>query len=100
FRVASRRPVFGWLPFEPGDASQQCGKGRRRLDDEIGQRIGAAMSLEVPLPQMQQVAARLYFARPPDVGRVEPRGGKRIRARDDDVIGEDRTELQRKGVER
>src|SRR5580765_5098575 len=100
FRVTSGGTVFGPLPFEPGDASQQRGKGRLRLDDEIGQRVGAAMGLEVRLPQMQQVAARLYFARAADVGWVEPRGGKRIRARDDDVIGEDRTELQRKGVER
>ena len=97
--VARCRAVLRRLSFEPRNASQQRGKGRRRLDDQVGQRVRTTMGLEVRLSQMKQMAAGLHLARAADIGRVEPRRRERIRAGDNDVIREDRTELQRKGVQ-
>ncbi len=55
--------------------------------------------LDEPFAQMQQVAARLYLACTAQV-RWRDRGlPERLRAGDDDMVGNDRAELERKDVE-
>src|SRR5437868_4610107 len=49
---------------------------------------------------MEQVAAGLNLAGTPDVRFADADGVERVAARDDDVVGEDGAELERKGVER
>ena len=49
---------------------------------------------------MQQVAARLHFTRPAQVGRVHSKALERIAARQHEVVVHDGAEFERKGVER
>ena len=46
------------------------------------------------------MAAHLHFAGAPQVARVDVQSGKRVGARDDEVIRENRPELEWKGIER
>ncbi len=46
------------------------------------------------------MAAHLVFARAPHIGGIDRDRSKRARAADDDVIGLDRAELEREGIER
>ena len=86
--------------LEARDARHERGERRRRLQDQHRERVGAAARFEIALPQVQQVAARLHFDGAPQVGGVDAQRRKRAAARDDDVIGEDRAEFERKRVER
>ncbi len=69
-------------PLQPRDAREQGGKGRRRADGEHGEGVAVALRFEKALTQVQKVAARLYFARPPDVGGIDRRVLRRGRCRD------------------
>ena len=59
--------------LEPGDARDAAPRSGRRLHDQVGQRVAAAARFEKPLAQVQQVAARLHFARAAHVGGVDAR---------------------------
>ena len=85
---------------ETGQTQDQPGEGRRRLDNQDGQRIAAASRLDVPLAQVQQVASRLHFDGAPEIGGVDGELVERVRPGDDGVIGKDGAELERKGVKR
>ena len=71
-----------------------------RPDDEHGERIGAAARFEEAFAQVQQMAARLYFARAAKIGWIDGERSERVAAGHDRVIGEDRAEFEREGVER
>ena len=92
--------IVAGVTFEPGDARDERREGGRRLHDQVRQRVRAAARLEKPFAQVQQMAARLHFARPPHVGGVDRERRERVAAGDDDVIREDRAELERERVER
>src|SRR4051812_33780112 len=88
------------LALEARDAGYQRGKCRRRLQDQHRQRIGAAAGFEKPFAQVQQMAARLEFDRAAHVGGIDSERSERILSGDDDVVGENRAELERERVER
>ena len=88
------------MPFEPRDAGHERGERRGRPHDEHGQRVGAAAGLEIAFAQVQQVAARLDLACAPQVRRIDGERREWIRAGNDGMVRENRTELEREGVER
>ena len=63
-------------------------------------RVAAPARLHVPFAQVEQVTARLDFARLPDVRRFDAEALERIAADDHLVVGEDRAELERERVQR
>ena len=80
--------------------ASSAAKRRRRPDDQDRPARRRGPGLEIRLPQVQQMAARLHLARAAEVGRIDAQAVERIGAGDDDVIGEDRAELERERVER
>src|SRR3954453_22173758 len=83
-----RRAGIGRVPFEPREARDQRGECRRRLHDQNGGRIGAAVRFEKSLAQVEQVAAGLHLAGAAKVGGIDGQRGKRVCSRDQAVVRE------------
>ena len=98
--TGGRGRIVRRLSVQVRDVLQQRGPRRRRSDDQHGQRVASSLCFDERLAEMQQMASRLHFARPSQVGRVDAKAFERVPAGDDDVIGEDRAELEREHVER
>ena len=97
-RGCDRVGVFRLL--QPRDVADERRKRRGRADDEFGQRVAAAARLEVPLPEVEQVASGLALAGEPEVGGVDAQAVEHVGARHDDMAGRHIAELQRKRVQR
>ncbi len=107
FRACARRAVpptrrrrSSW-PSSRAMLVTSAAKARRRPDDQHGERVGAAARFEKAFAQVEQMAARLHFARAAQVGRID-RERRRTGSlpATTDVVGEDRAELERECVER
>ena len=94
-RVAGR-----WPSFEPRDALKQRGERRRRTQHQLGERVAAAARLDEPSRRCSRwLRACTSQARRRSAGSTAARRTDRRRTTTR-VIGEDRAELERKGVER
>ena len=85
---------------EACEGTEEGGQRGRGLADELGDRVAPAVRLEIPLAQVQQVAAGFHFAGMPEVDRVHTQAHKRVSADNDRVVGDDGAELERERVER
>ena len=98
--AGGRAAIVRRVSVEARDVLQQRRPGRRRPHDEHGEGIGPPTCFHEGLPQVQEMAACLHLAGPPQVGGLDAQAVERARARDDRVVGDDGAQLERKHVER
>ena len=90
----------GGRRIELRDARDERGERGRRFHDQHGKRIAPPAGLQVPLAEVQPVAARLHFARATEIGHLHFQPVERIAAGNEAVVGKAGAELEREGVER
>ena len=64
------------------------------------ERVVAPAGFDVALPEMEQVATRLHFARPTQISWFDVQPLERVRPGGDNVVRDDGAEFERKNVER